>query len=418
MTQPVLLLVESNTTGTGRQFAQQARTLGIQPVLLCADPGRYPYVAEDDVRALVVDTADDAAVLVAARRLQEQAPIAGVTSSSEYYVATAAATARALGLPGPDADAVRECRDKARQRQRLHEAGVGVPRHERVHGVDGARAAASRIGYPVVLKPVQGSGSLGVRLCADAEEVSAHAAALTSAAVNERGVAVPRDVLVEEYLRGAEYSVEVFGHTAVVVVAKHLGPLPDFVELGHDVPAPIPADATALLRDEAVRAVKALGLGWGAAHVELRMDGDDVRVVEVNPRLAGGMIPELVRLALGVDLVACQVRTAVGASSTDTPSAAGRAAAIRFLTSGRPGFIADRTRTERALETARSAPHTETAVLYRAPDDPVEPSHDFRGRLGHVIAAAADSALAGASADEALRELAGALRPASQGAEA
>ncbi|WP_331736825.1 ATP-grasp domain-containing protein [Streptomyces sp. NBC_00211] len=416
MTQPVLLLVESNTTGTGRQFARQARALGLQPVLLCTDPGRYPYVAEDDVRALVVDTADDAAVLTAARHLLEQARIAGVTSSSEYYVATAAATARALGLPGPDADAVRECRDKARQRQRLHEAGVAVPRHERVRSADGARAAAHRIGYPVVLKPVQGSGSLGVRLCADAEEVSAHAATLTAAAVNERGVAVPRDVLVEEYLRGAEYSVEVFGHTAVVVVAKHLGPLPDFVELGHDVPAPIPADAAALLRDQAVRAVKALGLGWGAAHVELRMDGDDVRVVEVNPRLAGGMIPELVRHALGIDLVARQIGAAAGADVSDTPPATGRTAAIRFLTSDRPGFIADRTRTERALETARSAPHTETAVLYRAPDDPIEPARDFRGRLGHVIASAADAALAGASADEALRELAGALRPAPEGA--
>ncbi|MER8072078.1 ATP-grasp domain-containing protein [Streptomyces sp. NPDC094034] len=417
MTQPVLLLVESNTTGTGRQFAQQARTLGIQPVLLCTDPGRYPYVAEDAVRTLVVDTSDDAAVLVAARRLQEQAPIAGVTSSSEHYVATAAATAHALGLPGPDVDAVRECRDKARQRQRLREADVSVPRHERVHSADEAQAAAYRIGYPVVLKPVQGSGSLGVRLCADAEEVSVHAAALTSAAVNERGVAVPRDVLVEEYVRGVEYSVEVFGHTAVVVVAKHLGPLPDFVELGHDVPAPIPEDTAALLRNQAVRAVKALGLGWGAAHVELRMDGDDVRVVEVNPRLAGGMIPELVRHALGIDLVACQIGAAVGAPSAHTPSAAGKAAAIRFLTSDRPGFIADPTRTERALETARSATHTETAVLYRAPDDPIEPARDFRGRLGHVIASAADGALAGASADEALRELAGALRPAPQGAQ-
>ncbi|MEV6583966.1 ATP-grasp domain-containing protein [Streptomyces sp. NPDC051582] len=416
MTQPVLLLVESNTTGTGRQFARHAGALGFRPVLFCTDPGRYPYVAEDAVRTLVVDTADDAAVLAAARSLREQAPIAGVTSSSEYYIATAAATARALGLCGPSAGAVRECRDKALQRRRLYEADVAVPRHERVSSADEARAAAHRIGYPVVLKPVQGSGSLGVRLCADAEEVSAHAAALTSAAVNERGVAVPRDVLVEEYLRGAEFSVEVFGHTPVAVVAKHLGPLPDFVELGHDVPAPLPADAAALLRDQAVRAVKALGLGWGAAHVELRMDGDDVRVVEVNPRLAGGMIPELVRHALAIDLVAWQIGAAVGAPATETPPAAARTAAIRFLTSDRPGFIADRIRTDRALEAARSVPDAQSAVLYRAPGDPVEPALDFRGRLGHVIASGADAALAGAAADEALRELAGALRPAPLGA--
>ncbi|MFF1918130.1 ATP-grasp domain-containing protein [Streptomyces sp. NPDC058239] len=411
MTQPMLLLVESNTTGTGRQFAQRARSRGIRPVLLCADPGRYPYVAEDDVRAVVVDTADEHAVLAAARRLQEDGPIAGVTSSSEYYVATAAATARALGLPGPDVEAVRDCRDKARQRRLLGEGGVAVPAHERVGTADEARAAADRIGCPVVLKPVQGSGSLGVRLCADGDEVAAHAAVLTAAAVNERGVAVPRDILVEEYLRGDEYSVEVFGHTAVVVIAKHLGPLPDFVELGHDAPAALPEADAAALREQAVRAVKALGLGWGAAHVELRMEGGDVRVVEVNPRLAGGMIPELVRHVLGIDLVDGQVCAAVGADPAVTPQAISRTAAIRFLTADRRGFLGDRIGTERALAAARAVPHTETAVLYRAPGEPVEPARDFRGRLGHVIATADDSALSGGAAENALRELAGALHP-------
>jgi biotin carboxylase len=411
MTQSVLLLVESNTTGTGRQFAQRARSRGILPVLLCADPGRYPYVAEDDVRALVVDTADEHAVLAAARRLQENTTIAGVTSSSEYYVVTAAATARALGLPGPDVDAVRDCRDKARQRRLLSDGGVAVPEHERVRSAGEARAAADRIGYPVVLKPVQGSGSLGVRLCADGDEVAAHAAVLTAAAVNERGVPVPRDVLVEEYLRGDEYSVEVFGHTAVVVVAKHLGPLPDFVELGHDVPAALPTADAAGLREQAVRAVKALGLGWGAAHVELRMEDGDVRVVEVNPRLAGGMIPELVRHVLDIDLVDSQVSATVGADPALTPQSTSRTAAIRFLTADRQGFLGDRIRTERALAAARAVPHAETAVLYRAPDAPVEPARDFQGRLGHVIATADDAALAGGAAEGALRELAGALRP-------
>ncbi|MGX9890864.1 ATP-grasp domain-containing protein [Streptomyces sp. NPDC002276] len=414
MTQPMLLLVESNTTGTGRQFARRARSRGIRPVMLCADPGRYLYVAEDDVRAVVVDTSDEHAVLAAARRLRADGPIAGVTSSSEYYVAVAAATARALDLPGPDVDAVRDCRDKARQRRLLSEGGVAVPAHERVGGADEARAAAERIGCPVVLKPVQGSGSLGVRLCADGDEVAAHAAGLTAATTNERGVAVPRYVLVEEYLRGDEYSVEVFGHTAVVVVAKRLGPLPDFVELGHDVPAALPEVDAAALREQAVRAVKALGLGWGAAHVELRMEGGDVRVVEVNPRLAGGMIPELVRHVLGIDLVDGQVCAAVGADPALAPRAVPRTAAIRFLTADRPGFLDDRIGTERALAAARAVPHTETAVLYRAPGQPVEPARDFRGRLGHVIATADDAALSGPAAESALRELAGALRPTTE----
>ena len=92
---------------------------------------------------------------------------AGVTSSSEYSVATAAEAARALGLPHPDPDAVRDCRDKPTQRRRLAAAGLPGPAFGAAGSAAAAVAAAARVGYPVVVKPVSGSGSIGVRRCAD-----------------------------------------------------------------------------------------------------------------------------------------------------------------------------------------------------------------------------------------------------------
>lgn len=270
----LLLLIESNTTGTGRQFAQRAAAAGIEPVLLSADPGRYPYAAEDGLRTVTVDTADPAALWSAVRELAEAAEIAGVLSSSEYFVATAAEVAARLGLPGPAADAVRACRNKTAQRRLLAGAGVPVPGFTEVGEVAEAVDAAARLGLPVVVKPVQGSGSVGVRLCASLGEVADHAGALLAATVNERGLAAPTRILVESYLTGREYSVEVVGHEAVVTVAKHVGPPPVFVETGHDLPAALPARRRDALTACAVAAVRALGLGWGAAHVELRLDGD------------------------------------------------------------------------------------------------------------------------------------------------
>ncbi|MFE6072350.1 ATP-grasp domain-containing protein [Streptomyces sp. NPDC056525] len=385
MTTPLLLLVESNTTGTGRQFAARARDLGVVPVLLSADPARYPYAAEDGLRTVVVDTADDDALWFAVTGLAAAAPVAGVLSSSEYYVATAAGLAARLGLPGPSADAVRACRDKAAQRRTLAEAGVPVPRFSVAGEVAEAIAAAQWLGGPVVVKPVQGSGSLGVRLCRDRDEVAGHAKGLLAATVNERGLRTPGVVLVEQYLTGREFSVEVFGEEAVVTVAKHVGAPPVFVETGHDVPAVLPAAQAAALVDTAVRAVGALGLGWGAAHVELRLDGDVARVIEVNPRLAGGMIPELVRRARGVDLVGAQVRAALGepVDLSGAPDATG-AASIRFLTAGTDSVLADVAAAEAA---ARAVPGVVDTALYRPAGTTVVPAEDFRGRVGHVIAA-------------------------------
>ncbi|MFJ9121228.1 ATP-grasp domain-containing protein [Streptomyces sp. NPDC102394] len=399
MNTPLLLFVESNTTGTGRQFAQRARALGAEPVLLSADPARYPYAAQDGLRTIVVDTADDDALWTAVQHLAATTRIAGVLSSSEYYVATAADLAARLTLAGPSADAVRACRDKSLQRRTLAQAGVPVPWFSVAGEVAEAVAAAQWLGGEVVVKPVQGSGSLGVRLCQDAGEVAAHARELLAATVNERGLKTPARILVEQYLTGPEFSVEVFGEHAVVSVAKHVGAPPVFVETGHDVPAVLPAPQAAALVDSAVHAVKALGLGWGAAHVELRLDGGVARVIEVNPRLAGGMIPELVRRARGIDLVGAQVRAGLGlpVDLTDTSTGAG-AASIRFLTADAHAVLGD---TDAAEAAALAVPAVVDAALYCPPGTRVAPAEDFRGRLGHVIAVAADPAASAEAADTA-----------------
>lgn len=410
MSDQLLLLIESNTTGTGRQFAQRALAAGIEPVLLSAHPGRYPYAAEDGLRTVVVDTADSDALWSAVQELGGATKIGGVLSSSEYFVATAAELAARLGLPGPSADAVRACRNKAMQRWLLADAGVPVPAFAEVGEVAEAIDAASRLGLPVVVKPAQGSGSVGVRLCASLEEVADHAGTLLAATVNERGLAAPSRVLVESYLKGQEFSVEVVGHEAVVAVAKHVGPPPMFVETGHDLPAGLPSEQLANLTSCAVAAVRALGLGWGAAHVELRLDGGVSRVIEVNPRLAGGMIPELVRRACGVDLVAAQVRAATGlpvALERDRDAAA----SIRFLTVDAEGALDSAEVIDEALSWAREVPKVVDAVLYCAPGTAVGPAEDFRGRLGHVITTGSSVDASAEAAEDAVARLASALRP-------
>jgi biotin carboxylase len=397
----LLLLVESNTTGTGREFARRGVELGVQPVLITADPTRYPYVEQDQLPSVRTDTSSATDVLATARSLAGAAEIVGVTSSSEYYVATAAETAHALGLPGPSAEAVRGCRHKGVQRRRLAGAGVAVPRFALVTTEAQALAAARETGFPVVVKPVQGSGSVGVRLCRDAHEAAEHAAGLFAAAAGERGLLVAGEVLVEAYVPGREFSVELFGDEVVMTVAKHVGPLPDFVEVGHDLPAVLDPAQETLLTHCALSAVASLRLGWGAAHVELRMDGAYPLVIEVNPRLAGGMIPELIRRARGIDLIRAQVAAAIG---RPVPLDAGAAAeaSIRFLTAARSGRLAG---VAPAISAATAVDDVVDVTVYGRTGDRVEAPADFRGRLGHVIAVSDRDGGASTAADRGLTHL-------------
>ena len=386
-------LIESNTTGTGRLFAAAARNLGHEPVLLCADPARYPYAAEDNVTVQVLDTSDEDAVYGACKALD----CVGVTSSSEYFIATAAAIARALRLPAADPDAIARCRDKAAQREALAAAGVPVPGFRAVETTDDALAAATDLGVPVVLKPVSGSGSVGVRLCKDADEVAAHAAALLGQAVNERGIPVPGRLLVEELAIGPEYSAEMFGGRVVGIVQKHVGDAPFFVEIGHDFPAPLADDDAAAVHAVAESAVEALGVTFGPTHAELRLTAAGPVIIEVNPRLAGGNIPELVRHACGVDLVTETVRLVTG-GRPHLDATRSRHSAIRFLLAPTAGTL----ETVHGVDDAVAVEHVVDVRVTRRAGDSVSRQGDFRDRIGHVLAVADDTVTAAAAADAAL----------------
>ncbi|MEU4250217.1 ATP-grasp domain-containing protein [Amycolatopsis sp. NPDC026612] len=392
---PWFVLVESNTTGSGRRFCAVARTRGLRPVVLAADPGRYPYLTGDGVDHLTVDTGDQDAVDGACARLARDG-VAGVTSSSEYFIAAAAAAAAGLGLPGPSATAVRDCRAKDRQRALLVAGGVAVPAFRVVDGAAGAADAAAALGLPVVVKPVAGSGSTGVRLCATAAETADAVAGLLAGA-DERGTPRERRVLVEEYARGPEYSVETIGDAVVGVTRKHLGPAPFFVETGHDFPAPLAeAERTAVERTT-LRALHALGLGWGAAHTELRVTPRGPVLIEVNPRLAGGMITAVVEEATGIDLVACCVDLACGRPPSLAPARAA-AASIRFLVAERAGAVT----AVRGIPAAQRMPGVRAVAVTVEPGTRIgELTQSFRDRLGHVITTAGDVARAASVAESA-----------------
>ncbi|HET6215252.1 MAG TPA: ATP-grasp domain-containing protein, partial [Micromonosporaceae bacterium] len=251
-----------------------------------------------------------------------------------------------------------------------------------------------------VVKPVAGSGSIATRLCADPGEVAAAASAVLDADPAALALPVQDAVIVEGYLDGDEYSVETIDTQVVGVTRKLLGAPPYFVETGHDFPAPLPAADRAALGEATLAALRALGLGWGAAHVELRYGASGPRVVEVNPRLAGGMIPRIVQLATGIDMIEQVIAGAAGRAGGLRPTRDG-ASSIRFLVAHTAGQLLG----VDGLDAARLLPAVEEVGLIRAPGETLVLRHSFQDRLGYVITAAARVDTAARAADGAVRTL-------------
>ena len=395
-----IVFIESNTTGTGRLFAREARQQGFRPVVVCATPERYAYIENERIDVLRADTSAPGHILEMLRRFSTQEQIAGVLSSSDYFVQTAAEVAQELGLPGPSPAALRTVKDKLEQRKHLEAAGVPIPRFRAASTADEAANAAQAIGYPVVIKPCFGSGSYGVRLCASRTEVEEHTLTLLALRQNERGQPLPPRVLVEEFAVGPEYSVETFSLSVAGVTAKYLGIPPRFVEVGHDFPADLEESTRSAVCGTALDSLRAMGLGWGPAHIEVKLTQTGPCVIEVNSRLAGGFIPELVRLASGVDLIALTIQLAAGLQLR-LHQTEKRYASIRFLLAPADGSFAGIS----GYQAAQTSLNVQVDV-YRKQGDPIQRYGDFRDRVGHVLAVADTASSAQAMAGNVQRQIA------------
>lgn len=394
----IFLFIESNTTGTGRLFAKTAKKLGLSPVMVVHDPDRYRFIKDDKLDYVVVDTSSISAIFDACGSLKE-AP-AGVWSSSEYYISAAASSAKLLGLPGPNPDAIKICQNKYRQRTILREFHIGVPKFETANFYDEAIEVAEKIGFPVIVKPIQGSGSSGVRLCHNIVQLQEHMSGLLLQQTNKRGIPMQPGVLIEEFMEGDEFSIETFGTTIVGITKKYVSNPPNFVEVGHDFPAVLNEETAVEIRQSVLAALKALDLEWGPIHTEIKLTNQGPMVVEVNPRLAGGFIPELVRLATGVDLISQTIRLASN-RTTSLFRHCERYVSIRFIIPQGNGTL----ESVSGVDEAKMKDEIVDVQLYSSPGTKIQKRGDFRDRVGHIIAQGSVSSFVRTTADSTLNNI-------------
>jgi biotin carboxylase len=374
-----LLLIGSGAASY-RGYALETLAVRHRIVLLdyAAPTWQLPHIADH----AVADLRDQVAVRTAVQELAARHELRGVLSWDEFAMVNTAIVARSLGLPGPHPDAVASCRDKARTRTLLDVHRVPSAQWEPVADLTGAREAGDRIGYPLVLKPASAAGSAGVVRVNHHSEL-ADAMAFTRRATAEQGPE-GSGMLAESYLDGPEVSVEIVTfrgrHHVVAVTRKELGTQPYFEETGHLVVAVDPtSDAASRI---ATAALYAVGLTHGVSHVEIRRTSTGPCVVEVNPRLAGDLIPRLVALSTGVDLVGAAAELALGRMPDLTPSRAA-VAGVRFLYPSTAG----RVKSLSVDAGLRAETWCERAVIEQQPGALVAPppAAGLDSRLAHVV---------------------------------
>ena len=194
--------------------------------------------------------------------------------------------------------------------------------------------------YPVIVKPVDRSGSRGVsKVASPADMASAIALA------REEGFS--DDVLVEQFVGGQEFSVEYVSwkghHRFLALTEKFTTGAPHFIEYGHLEPARVGASDLDTIKSAVEHALNSLGVEFGASHSEIKLQEDgSVVFIEIGSRMGGDCIgSHLVELSSGYDYVNAVIDVALGLTPVGFESDGGfvgedapevmRWAAVRFI---------------------------------------------------------------------------------------
>jgi glutathione synthase/RimK-type ligase-like ATP-grasp enzyme len=378
--------------GTGfqhfREYALRGLAQRYRVVLVARSPLEWelPYVAE----YREADLQDEAAVLAAAEDLAARNRIVGVVTWDEWLVAQAAEIGARLGVRSMPTGAARSCRDKAMQRARFQEEGVPSARFHLAASVAEAVAAADEIGYPVVVKPRGQAASIAVTIVRSEAELRETFEVVRGAESPSIGDGL---VLVEEFLSGPEIAVDSWVLDGRVepfsISAKRTDYPPFFEEVAHVVGKVLDSGTEAAVRDVVIAANLALGVDRTVTHTELMLTADGPRVVEVNGRLGGDLIPRLAEIAIpGLSIGGVLGAVATGREPDPIPEP-DRLVGIRFLYPGAdltfddiemPAALADEPWVHEVRRV--SEPGTELRL----------PPRQFLGRAGYVIATGADIA--------------------------
>ncbi|MGI6094891.1 MAG: ATP-grasp domain-containing protein [Lachnospiraceae bacterium] len=351
----------------------QAKKMGLFTIVVSID-GNYPGFALAD-RVYKLNTRDLDAVLQAAQREE----IDGIcTSGTDVAVRTIGYVCQKMGLSGISQRAAEIVTDKRAMKEAFAAHEVSTAAFRTAYSLEEARAAAEALGFPVVLKVVDSSGSRGILRVDHRDE-------LADSYDEVRSYTQKPYILVEQCIEALEIGVDGFVQDGKVEL---LLPHDKFVYQVNGATVPVghhfPFRGSQALLDEIriqmERAVKAVGADHCPVNADVFVKGDKVWIIEMGGRSGATCIPELISMHCGFNYYEKMIRAALGETVSFVTQPL-RPCMAKLIFSNQDGVIT-RVDTEILKELHRQGV---TAQIDYEPGSKVCHLHNGTDRIGHVI---------------------------------
>ncbi|MCC8181729.1 MAG: ATP-grasp domain-containing protein [Clostridiales bacterium] len=354
-----------------------AKRMGLYTIV-SSIPGDYPGFRLAD-KAWEINTTDREAILAAA----QAEGIDGIcTTGTDVAVSTIGYVCGHMGLRGISEQAALMATDKADMKEAFRQGDVSTAEFHRAYSLTDVKTAAQKIGFPVVVKRVDSSGSRGITIVHDPNGLED---AYREAAANTRRPYV----IVEKMMGGVEIGVDgVIQNGKLVFFAPHEKFLyrsgRTTIPAGHGLPYHGSERVQREIGVQMDRAVKTLGLDNCSFNADVLVDGETVSVLEMGGRTGATCIPELISTYYGINFYEKILQNALGIPLDFTPQAETCPCMAKLLMSPVDGVITGID--EDGLAAVRQA-CTEVMLDYPV-GHPEETMQNGTTRIGHVVAPA------------------------------
>lgn len=335
-----IVFLGSNKSGASRDAIFSAAEMEYFTVLL-TDRDKWLRQREEfpDVHQMIfVDNLLDKEVIYEQISiLKDQGKqIKAFVSFIDPFVSTAAQISKELGLSKLSVDALFKMEDKTRFRETLKENPV-TP-YFSIFSLDmdpNDMFEKYVTNLPVILKSPVSKGSKDVLLIHSREEfIKAHHY------FRSRFPETP--ILLEEFIEGPQYLIEVIvSHsklTIVAIIEQEISRINRFIITGYSLPAELTRKAYEKLYFSIKNILKDIGLKQGTCHLEMRLVNEEWKLIEINPRISGGAVNQLILEATGINLAKETLKLNLGEELCLKPSK-NECAFLQYITVNSPGRL-------------------------------------------------------------------------------
>ena len=312
---------------------KKAKQLGYRVLVLDADPNAMGFKLADEYA--VINIVDEEACL---KYAQEHHVDGVLTAATDFSVLTMSRIAEEMKLSGINYVAAKRIKNKAEVRKCLFEAKADDTGYSfQIDNLEQIPQILPQVKFPVMMKPVDGSGSRGASKVERVEDFAKACEFAMAGSISHRAVAEP-------FIDGKEYGVESFVDNGVIhvmgVMQKDMTLPPYYAELGHAIPSGLSDEMENKIKDCVRKALVALGVNHGSVNMDLLItEKGDVHIVDVGARMGGNLIgSHIIPIGTGIAYMDNMIRAAVGDETDWRPAAEPKPVATKLLALS-PGIV-------------------------------------------------------------------------------